>query len=84
LTQLGEKGLPEPPSHGSEGRPSSRSSARKREAEFEAFEDPVTRYGNRFLTQVALWTTLGHLIFFTGAFTLVYGTCSSSLEFEFC
>ncbi|BGP22680.1 hypothetical protein JCM10295v2_001571 [Rhodotorula toruloides] len=84
LTQLGEKSLPQTPSHSSDGRPSSRHSARSLRgqtgghdtARAEVFEDPATRYGNRFLTKVALYTSLFHLLFFTVAFTLVYASVS--------
>uniref|UniRef100_A0A0K3CGZ8 Uncharacterized protein n=1 Tax=Rhodotorula toruloides TaxID=5286 RepID=A0A0K3CGZ8_RHOTO len=84
FTQLGEKGLPETTSHAGDGRPSSRHSARSLRdlthgnpaAPAEVFEDPATRYGNLFLTKVALWITVAHLVFFTAAFTLVYASVS--------
>ncbi|BGP29926.1 hypothetical protein JCM10296v2_001678 [Rhodotorula toruloides] len=84
FTQLGEKGLPETTSHGGDGRPSSRHSARSlrdlthgdQAARAEVFDDPTTRYGNLFLTKVALWITLAHLVFFTVAFALVYASVS--------
>ncbi|BGP60106.1 hypothetical protein NBRC10512_006643 [Rhodotorula toruloides] len=84
FTQLGEKGLPETTSHGGDGRPSSRHSAHSlrelahgdQAAQAEVFEDPATRYGNLFLTKVALWITLAHLVFFSAAFALVYASVS--------